>query len=111
MAHLFSFPLSLLQLSSHLSEFRSRVLPSPEEFAAEKAARERQLDEVFAEAQRRESEWQQRVQRERAQMEANMQAKESFVAKAIAIHVSAGQRQMRDWRVVGRIYHLQITIQ
>ena len=93
-----ALPLSFLQLSSHLCEFRSRVLPSSEEFAAEKAARERQLDEVFAEAQRRESEWQQRVQRERVQMEANMQAKESFVAKAIAIHVSARQMQLSDWR-------------
>jgi len=73
------------------------VLPSSEEFAAEKAARERQLDEVFAEAQRRESEWQQRGQRERVQMEANMQATESFVAKAIAIHVSARRMRMRDW--------------
>ena len=40
-----------------------------------------------------------------------MQANESFIAKAIVIHVSAAQMRMRDWSWARRIHHLQIVIQ
>lgn len=69
-----------------LERFQSRDLPSEDEFKAEVRRRAKEMEDALAAEQQKEAQWKAQAARERSEMAAALANRESFVARAIAIH-------------------------